>query len=829
MRKGRKPYRIIGAYDSETSNITEGIQHRAFPVLHQLGLLDGTYIEQVDSSNVEGVTNVHLYRHALEFYAKLDELVECEFGYVPVICCHNLAFDMYGLAPWLDSQDNIRVLAKSKRKPITFTIQDEDGNARLVLWDTLVFSGQGLDKMGRDCNYLKASGKWDYLKIRTPETPLTDDEIEYSKKDIYALLAWLGWWLRRNPDIEPSKLALNVVTKTGVVRERRKVRFDQVKGHGNKYNVGRFWNYLNRSQLPKTDDELYMMHAATRGGLTFCASSSASVPFDLVGTDYTIAGFDATSQHPAQMVSHVYPVNFHETSPENLGYAFRRVCRRTLDEVLDRWDKPFPVAFYAAFEFENLRVKPDSIYGRNGIAPLASARVTGSELKIPDYDNESGQNFKQFISDIGYKDTCVNPRFEFGKLVSADRAVLYITELTAWEISRCYDFDRCIPLHGYLSTRFQKPSDMSVISVMQFYKAKNEFKKAREHYYKHGTITNGRELEAVGIPHSVVSSMENGTISDSDVDAQYLQQKSDLNALFGIEASNEHRQDTVLTSNGIEYVGGFSVENSPKNPKAWYQFGQRIVGWSRIAQIVVMELGAPYVERIVNGDTDSVKFLMHRDKLPALEKALSRYGRALDDAKDYVCSRVRKGYPQLFDPLGKIGHYVLEFEVDRFCASWNKAYCMHEVDPRDGRRKFAFTLAGIPARRGVNQCADQLFAQGRTFSEICDIMLGYNVTYTHSVIQLNARSFPTWGDTFYSNVEDYEGNEARVIEPAALALYPMSKVVNDTLNRENLVNARIAAANNGNVNLDHVLVSVDRPEVGPPYYHLDKLKGVFDG
>ena len=51
--KKRKPYKIIGAYDSETTNIDEGLTHRAFPVLHQLGLLDGTPIENVDSRKLD--------------------------------------------------------------------------------------------------------------------------------------------------------------------------------------------------------------------------------------------------------------------------------------------------------------------------------------------------------------------------------------------------------------------------------------------------------------------------------------------------------------------------------------------------------------------------------------------------------------------------------------------------------------------------------------------------------------------------------------------------------------------------------------------------------
>lgn len=807
MGRDRKPYRIIGAYDSETTNIYENGTHRAFPILHQLGILDCS-VETLGSDTVEQHVKIELYRHAVDLYARFNEISETGFPYVPVICCHNLSFDMYGLSPWLDSLDNVRVLAKSKRKPITFTICDNDGNARLVLWDTLVFTGQSLDSMGRDCGYLKASGKWDYNLIRSPETPLTDDEIEYSKKDIYALLAYMAWWLQRNPDIEPSKLGLNVVTKTGVVRERRKILFDSKKGKGCKYDIGRFWHYLNKQQQPKTNDELYTMFACTRGGFTFCSSKNAGIPFDLEGTDLSIMGFDATSQHPAQMVSHFYPVNFHETEARTLDFAFHNVTKRTVEHVLEHYEKPFNVAFNAAFEFTNLRPKRGSLFAEYGIAPLASARIL-EDYKEIDEDNEQAQQFKEHLVKLGYQDSCKNSRFEFGKLVSADTAILFLTELAAWEMAQAYEWDSVKAIGGYLTGRFVRPSDMSTVSVMTFYKAKNEFKRARESYYKTGTIRNGDILKSLGIAESIVSLMETGNATDSEVDSAYQSTKANLNALFGIEASNEYRRDTVLTSEGIDYTGVMGISNAPKNPKAWYQFGQRIVGWSRIAQILNMHLAYPYIETVVNGDTDSIKVVCRESNREKVIDALGMYSKAVDNAKRIVLRRVENAYPDYYDELRNIGHYELEFEVKRFCASWNKAYCTHDIDPRDGKRKFAFTLAGIPARAGVNQAADQFHANGMSYGDVCSLMLGYNVTYAHSVILLNARSFPEWGSAYVGSVKDHLGKETKVYEPSALCLYPMSKTVNDTRNFENRINGEIAKANNPNINTEPVVISRD--------------------
>lgn len=810
-RAKRKPYKIIGAYDSETTNMITKESIYAYPVTHQLGLLSCA-IEEVTPANVRDVCRVTIYRHAIDLYAALDDIVNDIREYVPVILCHNLAFDMYGLSPWLESHE-CRVLAKSQRKPITFTVLNDDGKPGLVIWDTLVFSQQSLERMGEDAGVKKAVGEWDYNLVRTPDTPLTEQETEYAAEDIHSLLAWVSWWLSRNPDIAPDKLGLNVVTKTGVVREKRKQRFS-VLGKG-RYNVGRQWLYMNRKEAPKTDDELFTMQAATRGGFTFCASAYASIPFELENTGMVIAGYDATSQHPAQMVSHRYPTGFHETSAGVMQLAFDYIAAVPVSQVLGKWSKPFAKAFYGAFTFKNIRPKAGNCFTQWGIYPLASARFKSHANTEIDEDNGDGLSQDDKRREKGYADTAINPVFAFGKLVSADECTVYLTELAAWEVSRFYEWDEMSAEKGYITGRFVRATDLSVISVMQFYKAKNAYKQSRGEYLRTGSITNGAQLRKLGIAETIVDDMERGLLSPTDMDATYLQLKADLNALYGIECSNEYRRDTVLTANGIEYTGDIGVCNAPKNPKAWYQFGQRIVGWSRIAQICVMELLQPCIYGVINGDTDSIKVLTDESALPEIDARLGKLASAIDAGKRDNCARVEKAYPELFDPLEGIGHYIREFTCHRFCAAWNKAYC--EWD----NGKFSFTLAGLPTRdiykkdggelklfaQRLNGYADNLCKRGMPFGEICDTLLGYNVTYTHQITGLNARKFPEWGDLVNERVRDYRGNTSRVVEPCALALYPMPKTIGSFNFRENRGNYKFASVNRPSVNCSQVIIS----------------------
>lgn len=807
--RSQKPYRIIGAYDSETTNIKQDGIPQAFPILHQLGLLDGTDLADITPDNVTEHVQVEMYRHTLDLYERLDDIVSREADYVPVILCHNLAFDMYGLSGWLN-RVNVRVLAKSARKPITFTITDDDNNPRLVIWDTLIFTQQPLERMGKDCGYQKGVGEWDYDKVRTPETFLTDSETDYATRDIYTLIAWFAWWIRRNPDIDESRLGLNVVTKTGIVRERRRVRYAKLRGRRMRKNVEYYWYARCKLDAPKTDDELFTMLACTRGGFTFCSSVNASVPYDLENTDDVIAAFDATSQHPAQLVSHLYPHTFHETTPEVLDLAFSLIGKKTFEHVLSNWKKPFPVAFNACFEFENLRPKQGSLFERFGIFPLASARYKTPEQVAQYEDNGDKAAYTAYLHEHTYCDSAEGATFAFGKVISAKRARFYLTELAAWEMWQAYEWDSVRAIHGYETGKFCKPNDIDVISVMQFYKAKNEFKEARKHYYSKEKITNGEQLEKLGIPGAIVRELETGEISAGDVEATYLSLKADLNAIFGISASNQYRRDTVITNEGITYVGDFGICNAPKTPKVWYQFGQRIVGWSRIAQIIAMYLVEPYVKTIINGDTDSIKVVCNENQLGMIEAQLLRLAFAIDTAKEFVCSRVRYAYHDYYDELEEIGYYVKEFTAKRFCASWNKAYCEQDENG------YSFTLAGIPTRKrqndfssfiGLNGYADRLSKLGWTFADVCNLFLGYNVTFAYDTIKMNARKFPEWGEVFSERVTDVNGKTTYVAEPMALALYPMSKTVNDTSTQDNAINMRYAVKNNPNVNTAHKIVT----------------------
>ena len=776
MKKKGKPYRLVACYDTETTNLQTMQDCVAFPILHIFGLYFGD-LAAIDAENVETLVDVSIFRHASEAWEIFDNLIE--FGlnadFIPVVAVHNLGFDMYSISPYLNEHE-CRVSAKSSVKPIKIEVL-QDGKPVLCFWDTFGFSGQPLRIMGRDCGYSKLD-LWDYDKVRTPETPLSDNELDYAKHDVLVMFAWFGWFLRRNPDIEPDSLAVRVTTKTGVVREKRKKYFSKLKA--GKASAGQYWDFVNRLEVPKSNDELYTMHSATRGGFTFTASKHAGKVWKLENTSEICACFDAVSMHPSQMASHKYPHAFKQVEPYVLDMAAQVVLLTDRDYIKANWVSPFTLAFDACFYFEGLRLRRGTIFEREGIATLASARFQ-LETKY-DGDNGSTEYLLQYMKELGYRDIATNAIVEFGKVVSCDSCKVFLTELELWIMGQVYEWDYMRAVNGYLSVKYQRPTDFSLLSVMHFFNAKNAVKRARKEYYSNGKVSDGGYLTGL-VPDAAIEELQTGTMQRSDLEQLYLSTKADLNALFGIECTNEVKSDWLLTDDGIEIEGAATIDDVPAHPKAWYQYGQRIVGWSRVYQILAILEIEPYILHVLNGDTDSIKVVLNEDSLPDTERALQGLYKSVERGKRETCSRVLRNYPDRYSDLGNVGAYELEFTAKRIAVYWNKAYIF------DAGNGCEMALAGIPWR-----FADYMAQIG--FDEATGKFLGFNLTIDSSLTGLHNRSHPEWATYIDMDVQDYTGIVSHVHEPAAVALFDMAKTIGAEENTENAINMEIAKRNN---------------------------------
>lgn len=815
-RKRKSNYKVMACFDIETNNDFE--TKSAYAITYQLSVLTSHLIpcSEIDNENVNSLLNVTIDRDFADVTKRFDELIMYgkANGIVPVIMVHNLAFEMWVLSPYISSHE-ADGCAKSTVKPLTINIKEEGQNV-LVFWDTLSFWGKSLGKLGDECKYPKLSGCWDYNKQRNPTTYLTDAEYAYAREDVIVPWSYLGYYLRLNPEIDEHVLACKILTKTSAVRYKSMKRCGNIRV--NNKTTAFMWTKQNRQEKPKSDYELEMTHSATRGGFTYCAANTASKVFHKTDT-HRILKYDANSMHICHALAHKVPFNYREKAGILIKLAFNKVRDMTYQDILDNYSDPFPQKFFARFHATNVRLKAGSVFERDGISTFAASRFSTNALNVEHElitDNEGGYAFNQKLADLGWHDTASkDAKFAFGKFYGASDCVLILNELSAWEFVQQFDYDSIEVIGtGYLTGRSTYATDKSVLSFNEFYKAKTEFKRMKERYERQSSYDD------LDIPSFVPGYLTNGMLSyDSelrtDVDAFYLSVKAELNALYGIEATNEAKNEVLLTKDGYELGEYKGVEGLPDYPKAWYQYGTHIVGWSRIHQILFMLILKDVVSHFICGDTDSHKIFTRMDS-EGIERLLEPLHNASRRAID-ICTARAKSIKSWY-PMDGLGYYECEGEVDGFAASWNKSYIQLIGDMVD------ITMAGIPCdnkfqladgtivNHSYNRCANWFFDNGMPFDDVANLFIGYNVNITHNITGLNQRKLPewnTWNDQWK--------------QPCAIYIYPMTKIIGNTDTIENYINVQIATRNNPCVNTTPTIIDWPLEDDKPCIIKMEEL------
>lgn len=112
----------------------------------------------------------------------ISNIIDNMDGDRTVIYFHNLAYDWTFLRKFFFSAYGEPVKQLNTKAHYPLYIEFENG---IMLKDSLILAQRSLDKWGKDLNveHQKAVGYWDYDKIRTQESVLTPEEIEYIEHD----------------------------------------------------------------------------------------------------------------------------------------------------------------------------------------------------------------------------------------------------------------------------------------------------------------------------------------------------------------------------------------------------------------------------------------------------------------------------------------------------------------------------------------------------------------------------------------------------------------------------------------------------------------------
>lgn len=792
----RKGFKIAAIFDTETTNIGTGAETRAYPILYIFNDLRNTPLE----SYTPDTDDVRFYRHTSEALTYIDNLIDYAraHDYVPIIAAYNLMFDMQTLMLELAQSYAIEVNAQTATSVYTLDLRVGD-NVVCRFWDTFYLEMGGLRAMGETCGLPKAVGDWDYSLVRTPETPLTEEEKFYARRDVQVIPQYLQWLLRANHWLTSDMLGCRVLTKTSLVRQmaRREIGGRRVTLQGGKkITLQHAFEMTCDQEFPKDYESYALRKACFRGGLTFTSAKTASVVVD------NVASLDVTSMHHAFINGRRLPVKFAAAPTDILQIACERIVNTSLEDVLLNYDDPFLMGLHVAVRFVNLRLRENTCFDDWGIAICPRSKFVKTLQADTDYsNNERAKTQENSVRARGYVDSAVNPTYAFGKLYRADECILHVNEIELWNVAQVYEFDGMHVLHGEATTKTIVPPDYVTLQSNMLFARKTDVKNLIKGYTE--GVPYADDIPE-SIPEGIAHDAKTGELSMKFLQSYYSSTvKGQFNGIYGTQAQDVMKADYCVTGDGELEVDRTTIctpdnfaDKRPRTPRVLYTYGMRIVAGSRMHLIIAMMLiYARLGDRVTvtGGDTDSLKIRCDADVNDAdLLESLQPLHDAIETAINRTMRRVRVTAPDMASTLEHIGKFEVEdcggtTRYTKHMELWNKARVSLDVGGR-----VHVTCAGLPRPDGaytIEEFLHDLIAGGRDFAEAVGMSLGYDVLVDYAICHTLQRNRPHVWDRYVGTVTDYRGETAHVDVPEAIGLYPSGRWLGESdkqANEENI-------------------------------------------
>lgn len=355
------------------------------------------------------------------FINKLSEIFNTDEKHRIIIYVHFLSFEfefIKHLFQWS------KVFAIKSRTPL-FALTTNNIEFRC----SYLLSGSDLDNVAKNLTFFKLDklDDFDYKKVRSPETPLTDRELLYCVNDVKIVVAYIAEFFFK--DFKVNEIPL---TKTGFVREyvRKQCYFDnKTNKKDKKFTKQRYLRFIHSLSL--TPEEYGLCKKAFSGGYTHANAWFVN------HTISNVKSFDFTSSYPAVMVSEKFPMTSPEHIEINSEHEFLKITKSfnviTVVDLFNVTEK---------FEYEHY-------------------------ISLSQCDKIS----KKHVVDNG-------------RVVSADYLRITITEVDFFIIQRCYRWSKCEFNKSIKFYRDYLPKPI-INSVLKFYEDKTTLKNVsgREYDY----------------------------------------------------------------------------------------------------------------------------------------------------------------------------------------------------------------------------------------------------------------------------------------------------------------------------------------------------------
>lgn len=271
-----------------------------------------------------------------------------------VVYVHNLAFEFQHMRRFINVTDSF---CKSERSPLHVV-----HNGCIEFRCSAALSNMSLKMFCKNENatFYKLADTYDYSKIRTADTPLTDEEKGYCYNDVRGLCECIQSLMRFDT------LASIPLTSTGYVRRDARIAMKR-----NKKNRRMF------KDSALSADEYLFMRAAFRGGDTHANARYANQVIE------NVTSFDITSSYPACMMIDKFPVT-----------KFIKIADDTFEEFMRRREE---FCFLLHVAFEGVR-----FIGQHGIPyiPLAKCKHISKEKLLDNGRIREAESLTMWVTDI---------------------------------------------------------------------------------------------------------------------------------------------------------------------------------------------------------------------------------------------------------------------------------------------------------------------------------------------------------------------------------------------------------------------------------------------
>ena len=339
---------------------------------------------------------------------------------------HNLGFEFQHLLNLFDndftkrykSQKTKPVFARTSRSPMKAYINFN--KVKIEYRDTLCLVGKKLDTWCKDENLpvkkLTALPDRYYDAIRTPETPLTPLEMDYSEQDVVSMVYGVQKYRDKYETLENIPL-----TKTGEVRRDVRKAVCDVDKAWSKLCVNIMQNYTFKEY-----DNLLKLFV---GGWTHASALNSGIKFESSTYGMNIRCFDLSSSYPASLTMFKYPVsNFNKVDVKD----FHKYSSMDVITSDYRW--------YAEIKLKNMNSKIINTFW----SLSKTVDISGYEV-----DN--------------------------GKVSHADSVTIMLTDVDWWIFQQAYEWDSIEVLELHVATAGYLSKEL-ILKILDYFRGKQMLK-----------------------------------------------------------------------------------------------------------------------------------------------------------------------------------------------------------------------------------------------------------------------------------------------------------------------------------------------------------------